>query len=138
MSEESNFVQVTPFMVVLNINTAVAFFRDLLGFTVWRMPGGDYAYVHRETVGFRLLQAGPGNQFVPGNRRFAHYIDVKDVDALYAELKPKLDLLPAGDVHGPADKNYGQRELLILAPDGNLIAFGHEIFNRMVKEEPQS
>jgi hypothetical protein len=35
-----------------------------------------------------------------------------------------LDTLPAGDVHGPADKHYGQRELLILAPDGNLIAFG--------------
>jgi hypothetical protein len=32
--------------------------------------------------------------------------------------------LPAQDVHGPADKSYGQRELLILAPDGNLIVFG--------------
>ena len=29
--------------------------------------------------------------------------------------------------HGPADKPYGQRELLVLAPDGNLIAFGHSI-----------
>jgi hypothetical protein len=27
-------------------------------------------------------------------------------------------------VHGPADKPYRQRELLVLAPDGNLIAFG--------------
>jgi catechol 2,3-dioxygenase-like lactoylglutathione lyase family enzyme len=136
MSNEHNFVQVTPFLIVPDIETAVAFFRDLLGFSVWRTPGGDYAYVHRETVGFRLLLAGSGNEFVPGNRRFAHYIDVKDVDALYAELKPKLDLLPPGDVHGPADKGYGQRELLILAPDGNLIAFGHALFSRMVKEEP--
>jgi catechol 2,3-dioxygenase-like lactoylglutathione lyase family enzyme len=138
MSEETNFVQVTPFLVVPDVEAAVAFFRDVLGFSVWRMPGANYAYVHRETVGFRLLQTGPGNEFVPGNRRFAHYIDVKDVDALYAELKPKLDTLPPGDVHGPADKGYGQRELLVLAPDGNLIAFGHEIFNKMVKEEPAS
>jgi hypothetical protein len=63
----------------------------------------------------------------PGNRRFCYYIDVRDVDALYAELKPKLDTLPAKDVHGPADKPYKQRELLVLAPDGNLIAFGHGI-----------
>jgi hypothetical protein len=136
MSDEHNFVQVTPFMVIPDLEAAVAFFRDLLNFTVWRMPDANYAYVHRETVGFRLLQAGPGNEFVPGNRRFAHYIDVKDVDALYAELKPKLDTLPPEDVHGPADKSYGQRELLILAPDGNLIAFGHAIFNKMVKREP--
>jgi hypothetical protein len=27
-------------------------------------------------------------------------------------------------VHGPADKPYGQRELLVLAPDGELIVFG--------------
>ena len=116
----------------------VAFFRDLLSFTVWTMPDANYAYVHRENVGFRLLQSSPGNEFIPGNRRFAHYIDVKDVDALYAELKPKLDMLLPGDVHGPEDKNYGQRELLILAPDGNLLAFGHAIFNKMVKEEPAS
>jgi hypothetical protein len=49
---------------------------------------------------------------------------VRDLDALYAELKPKLDTLPPLDVHGPADKSYGQRELLVLAPDGNLLAFG--------------
>jgi len=138
MSDEHNFVQVTPFMVVPDIESAVAFFRDILGFEVWRHSNTAYAYVHRETVGFRLLQSSPGNEFIPGNRRFAHYIDVKDVDALYTELKPKLDLLPKEDVHGPADKGYGQRELLILAPDGNLLAFGHAIFNKMVKEEPAS
>jgi len=63
----------------------------------------------------------------PGNGRFGCYVDVNDVDALYAEVKPKLDLLPDGDVHGPANKDYGQRELLVLAPDGNVIAFGQEI-----------
>jgi hypothetical protein len=63
----------------------------------------------------------------PGNRRYAYYIDVRDVDQLYAELKPKLDSLPKGDVYGPVNQPYGQRELLVLAPDGNLIAFGHAL-----------
>ena len=52
---------------------------------------------------------------------------MRDVDALHAELKPKLDTLPKGDVHGPADKGYGQRELIVLAPDGNLFVFGQAI-----------
>ena len=29
------------------------------------------------------------------------YIDVEDVDALAAELRPQLDTLPAGDAQGP-------------------------------------
>jgi len=121
----TNFLQVTPFLHVADLQKALDFFTDILGFTVpFRQPG--YAYVHRETVGFRLLQAEDG-ELGPGSRRFAYYIDVRDVDALYAELKPKLDTLPPGDVHGPADKNYGQRELLVLAPDGELIAFGRAI-----------
>src|SRR2546430_12234016 len=45
----------------------------------------------------------------PGNRRFAYYIDVRDVDGLYTELKPKLDTLPKGDVYGPVNQPYGQR-----------------------------
>jgi hypothetical protein len=30
-------------------------------------------------------------------------------------------------VHGPADKEYGQRELLVRAPDGQLFVFGQAI-----------
>lgn len=46
---------------------------------------------------------------------------------LYTELKPKLDTLRKTDVYGPADQLYRQRELLVLAPDGNLVAFGQAI-----------
>jgi catechol 2,3-dioxygenase-like lactoylglutathione lyase family enzyme len=122
----SNFIQITPFMHVQDMEKALAFFNDILGFeTQWRMA--NYAYVHRETAGFRILEQKGPDGAPPGNRRFAYYIDVRNVDQLYAELKPRLDTLPKGDVHGPADKSYWQRELLILAPDGNLIAFGQAI-----------
>lgn len=116
--------QVTPFMHVPDLGAALDFFTDILGFQVlFRMP--DYAYIQRETVGFRLLEAAGCP--LRGDGRFAYYIDVRDVDALYAELKPGLDRLPPGDVHGPEDKDYGQRELLVRAPDGDLIAFGMAI-----------
>jgi catechol 2,3-dioxygenase-like lactoylglutathione lyase family enzyme len=122
----SNFIQITPFMHVQDIEKALAFFNKILGFeTQLRMA--NYAYLHRETVGFRLLEEKGPDGAPPGNRRFAYYIDVRDVDQLYAELKPKLDTLPERDVYGPVNQPYGQRELLVLAPDGNLIAFGQAI-----------
>ncbi|MGZ3428140.1 MAG: bleomycin resistance protein [Polyangia bacterium] len=122
----SNFIQITPFMHVEDLERALAFFSDILGFeTKFRADG--YAYVHRETAGIRIMQNVGDDGAPPGNRRFAYYVDVRDVDALYAELKPKLDTLPADHVHGPADKPYGQRELCVLAPDGNVLAFGHAI-----------
>ncbi len=121
-----NIIQVTPFMLVPDIDEALGFMTDVLEFSLdFRVA--DYAYVSREGAGLRLLEAGPGNPFQPGTGRFAYYFDCRDVDALYAGLKPNLDALPSGSVHGPADKHYGQRELLVLAPDGNLIAFGHAL-----------
>jgi catechol 2,3-dioxygenase-like lactoylglutathione lyase family enzyme len=121
-----NFIQVTPFMHVTDLEAALAFFRDILGFEV-QVRAPDYAYVHRETAGFRLREQSGPDGAPPGNRRFCYYIDVRDVDALHAELKPRLAALPPGDVHGPVDQSYGQRELMILAPDGNLLAFGQAI-----------
>ena len=124
--EQANFVQITPFMHVPDLEEALAFFNDLLGFaTHYRQS--DYAYVEREGAGLRILANRGNDGAPPGNRRFAYYVDVRDVDALHAELKPKLDALPPGDVHGPADKPYRQRELAIVAPDGNLIVFGQPI-----------
>lgn len=122
----SNFRQITPFMHVADLEKALAFFGDILGFeTFVRMR--DYAYVEREGCAIRILESRRPSAAPPGDQRFAYYIDVNDVDALHAELKPKLDTLPEEHVHGPADKEYGQRELLVLAPDGNVIAFGQAI-----------
>ena len=125
----SNILQITPFMHVADLDGALDFFNDIVGFrTTFRQPG--YAYVERDGAGIRILESHGDEGAPPGNRRFAYYVDVRDVDALYAELKPKLDTLPTGDVHGPADKPYHQRELLVLAPDGNLLAFGQAIVAR--------
>jgi catechol 2,3-dioxygenase-like lactoylglutathione lyase family enzyme len=122
----SNVIQVTPFMHVDDLERALAFFTNILGFeTTVRMPG--YAYVKLGTAGIRILEHSGEDRPPPGDRRLAYYIDVRDVDALYAELKPKLDTLPNGDVYGPVDQSYGQRELVVLVPDGNLLAFGQMI-----------
>jgi hypothetical protein len=75
----------------------------------------------------RVLARGDAIEFPAGCGRFAYYIDVRDVDLVYEALKGKLEGLPAEDVHGPADKGYGQRELIVRAPDGQLLVFGAAI-----------
>ncbi len=113
-------------MHVPDIEAALLFFTDMLGFEVkFRM--GKYAYVERDNVAFRVFEDSPEEWEPTRFRPFAYYIDVRDVDALYAELKPKLDLLPAGEVMGPLNQGYGQRELLVRAPDGRTLAFGQAI-----------
>jgi len=88
------FIRITPFMHVEDVDRAVRFFVEVLGFKAW-IHVRDYAYVQRETAGVRILQASqaPGEEQRPGNRAFRYYIDVEDVDELYAELKPKIDAL---------------------------------------------
>lgn len=120
-----NFIRITPFMHVPDVAAAIKFFESL-GFTTY-FNFGTYAYVQRESAGVRIIHNQGSDGAPPGNRRFAYYIDVEDIAALHAELKPVLDAMPAGDVHGPEDKVYGQRELCVLAPDGNLLVFGQTI-----------
>ena len=89
----ANFRQITPFMHVADLEAALRFFRDILGFEATYRED-NYAYVEREGVAIRILEDhDPPPQ--PGDRRFAYYIDVHDVDGLYAELKPRLDYAAA-------------------------------------------
>ena len=119
---QANLLQATPFMHVRDLEATLAFFAQL-GFRVGHRES-NYAYVHREGAAVRILEEKDAPL---GARRFRYYFDCRDVDAIYGELKPWLDTLPDGHVHGPADKPYRQRELLIRAPDGDLVAFGAAI-----------
>ena len=123
----SNTLQITPFMHVRDLPGAIAFLEEILGFETSFRMGDEYAYLEREGAGLRVLARADAIVFPRKNGRFAYYIDVRDVDSVYAELREKLDTLPKGDVHGPADKEYGQRELIVRAPDGQLLVFGAAI-----------
>lgn len=122
----SNTLQITPFMHVRDLAGAIAFLEEVLGFeTFVRLPG--YAYLEREGAGLRVMEREDAVVFPADCGRFAYYIDVRDVDDVHRALKPKLDTLPEGHVHGPADKAYGQRELIVRAPDNQLLVFGAAI-----------
>jgi catechol 2,3-dioxygenase-like lactoylglutathione lyase family enzyme len=122
------WIRMTPVMHAMDVDRAVRFFVEVLGFKAW-VHRDDYAYVQREVAAVRILKASetPGEWSGPGTRAFRYYIDVEDVDEIVAELRPRLEAMWAGRVHGPVDQRYGQREFMIEGPDGDLVVFGQAI-----------
>jgi catechol 2,3-dioxygenase-like lactoylglutathione lyase family enzyme len=121
-----NTRQITPFMHVADLDAALRFLTETLGFTVPHREA-NYAYVEREGAAIRILAHDEPDEIGVPHRGFAYYIDVRDLEQVLTEIGPKLADLPAGDVHGPVDQHYGQRELMIRAPDANLLVFGQPI-----------
>lgn len=108
-----------------DLEAALRFF-DLLGFKVL-FREANYAYVDRDGAGVRVLESRPGEGgMFPPHRGFAYYVDVRDIDAIVAELKPKLETAGV-EFMGPKDQTYNQREFMVRAPDGNVFVFGQGI-----------
>ena len=127
---DPGIIQITPFFGTGPLDRAIAFYTDVLGCCAYA-PGGGYAYVSRDRFAVRLLELDAGSRNPPGCGHA--YVDVANVDALFAELAPKLAALPA-DRWGPVeDHNYGQREFWLRDPDGNLINFGQQIAGSAVE-----
>lgn len=119
-----NVQQMTPVLLVPDLSAAPDGV-DLLGFSPL-FREGSCAYVSREGSSVRVLQstAQDGEPFLP-HRAFCS-VDVRDVDAIAAEVSPRLREA-AVDVTGPTDQVYNQRELMIRSPDGNVFGFGPNI-----------
>jgi uncharacterized glyoxalase superfamily protein PhnB len=115
---------VVPILRVANIEKAVGFYCSVLGFRKEFQysngpRGPDYAGLSID--GHPLhLSTFPGD----GPGRAATYFYVDDVDALYAAFreagleKPVLE---------PTNQTWGQRELYVRDPDGNVLRFGSAI-----------
>ncbi len=123
---ERNILQVTPVMNVMDVGEAVAFFVELLGFRAL-VHAERYAYVERDGAGVRIQWHDVPKEIGTPHGGFAYYFDMRDLDALHAERAPRLAALPPGHVYGPVDQGYAQRELMIRAPDGNLVVFGQSL-----------
>ncbi len=118
--------QITPFVLCLDLQAQIGFYRDTLGF-VLGFEADNYAFMRRDAVAVRLLECPPRNDGAPLGHDQSFYIDVVDVDGLYRSLKPQLDMLPPDRVRAPFDQPYGQREFHVLDEDGALVFFGEAI-----------
>lgn len=115
--------QITPFLHVPDLEEALAFFCDVLGFeATYRQP--QYAYITLEGCGLRMLEE-PARKLLPdGRARVTVYVDVADIDALHRRLTPALAALPPDRVEPLMDKPYRQREFQVRMPDGDWLTFG--------------
>lgn len=125
-----------PALPVGDTATAVAFYRDRLGFTPIHVADGfavlqrDDAQVHlwhagdRSWAGREDLRARPvhsgAESFIAGTASCR--IETEDVDGLYAELAA-ADVLHPVSRDGVSETDFGTREFSALDADGNLIGF---------------
>jgi catechol 2,3-dioxygenase-like lactoylglutathione lyase family enzyme len=120
----SNVIHVAPFVHVDNLDRALAFFTDIRGSeTPFRVA--DHAYVQRE--GFRILQQTGDDGAPPaiGDLRTTSMF-ATSISSMQNSGRSLICCLKAMFTCR-LTKSYGQRELLVLAPDGNLLAFGQAI-----------
>ena len=125
----TNFIQITPFLNARDMDGAVRFFVEILGFQA-HVHSADFSYVQRETAAVRIMKASPDTpeeKYEVGSRTFLMYIDVRDVAAVVAEVRPKLLAAGMSGGQGPKDQTWGQREFWVPVPEGGLILFGQKI-----------
>jgi len=113
---------------VKDIDATVIFYAEVLGFER-RMISDDKTFaivVHGEaaihftkTTDEKTLRATANNISI--------YLWVQQIDKLYEQLKPKLDLLPKNRIRAPFDQPYGMREFHVKDPDGCLLLFGENV-----------
>ncbi len=118
--------QITPFVLCANKQASIDFFERVLGFAC-TFSSDNYALLRRDNVAIRLLEVLADRELHDRRSQQHVYIDVDDVDELYAEMKSELDKLAPGRVRAPFDTEYGQREFHVIDLDALLISFGQPI-----------
>ena len=121
--------KLTPNLVVSNVERSIAFYRDLLGFTLTATVPEASPFV------FAIVQSGAVEVFLNAPEpAFAEYpafkdraiggtltlyVEVHGIRSLYDTLRSRVPIVTAIE-----KKFYGVTEFVIQDPDGYLITFG--------------
>jgi catechol 2,3-dioxygenase-like lactoylglutathione lyase family enzyme len=122
------FSSLTPNLIVSDVGRSLAFYRDVLGFTVGSTVPDQAPYV------FAIVEAGPVRVFLnapepaiaeypalggrPIGGTLTLFFDVTDVRGAYESLKDRVKVVM------PLEKKwYGVTEFAFEDPDGYLITF---------------
>jgi uncharacterized glyoxalase superfamily protein PhnB len=129
MQSDKQFLGIAPYFFVRDINKAVAYYRDVLGFKVEKIWGEPpcFAMPSRDGLIVMLSEQCDESRIRPNGADgefWDAYIWVKDADKLFAEFKSK----GATVVYEPVDREfYGNREFAVKDLDGYVLAFAHDI-----------
>ena len=118
----------TPNLIVADVSRSIAFYRDVLGFTLEQtVPDTEpfvFAIVKSGGVQIYLNAPGPAVEEYPALKgrpiggTLTLFINVEDARASYEELKDRVQVVLPLET-----KWYGLTEFAFLDPDGYVITF---------------
>jgi uncharacterized glyoxalase superfamily protein PhnB len=120
--------KLTPNLIVSNVERSVAFYRDVLGFTVAQtVPDASplvFAVVQSGAVEIFLNAPEPAYAEYPALKdrpiggTLTLFVDVTEIAGLHASLKDRVTIVM------PLEKKwYGVTEFAIVDPDGYVVTF---------------
>jgi catechol 2,3-dioxygenase-like lactoylglutathione lyase family enzyme len=115
-SNPAQFIQGAPVLHVQDVQAAVAYYRDVLGF-ISDFGDDDYGVAWRDNSAIHFIR---GDRSPSGVHLFQW---VRDVDACYDEVKAR----GAEITVEPEDRPYGVRDFNVRDPNGVTIIFGQNI-----------
>jgi catechol 2,3-dioxygenase-like lactoylglutathione lyase family enzyme len=114
------FDKAIPILDVRNIETALRFYVEKLGFQVAFQYADNYAGVRRDQVYFEMQWQAEDHFLWRTAGRLRVRVVVNDPDALFEEYKAKGVLRSGAEVR---DTEWGTREFAFRDPDGNGLVF---------------
>ena len=127
-----------PLLEVLDVDASIAFYTDVLGFSVIASMDDDaqpgrkvWASLEKDEVSLMVNEMHThDDEDEDHGHDHAHepaltgslYFTVDDVDAFALDLGGKVQI-----EFGPIDQHYGMRDLALVDPDGYFLVFGTPI-----------
>jgi catechol 2,3-dioxygenase-like lactoylglutathione lyase family enzyme len=108
----------TPVFRVTDLDAALKFYRDVLGFEV-DFQYEDYAGLSLDHAGLHLTRAVSGKPSGAG----AAYVFCEEIDEYFGTIRAR----GATPEREPADQIYAMRDFSLCDPDGNRLTFGCSI-----------
>lgn len=128
----TRFQSVTPNLLVRDIETSTAFYRDVLGFHVKQTvpDAAPFVFVWLERDGVPVFLNDPkavahdlpDAATRPSGGTATMFFVISGVDAYHAVVAPKAKVVMALKT-----QFYGMREFAITDPDGHLITFAERV-----------
>jgi catechol 2,3-dioxygenase-like lactoylglutathione lyase family enzyme len=114
----------SPVVAVSDVAESTRFYTETLGFEqVIGNPDHGYALFKRGEAMIAIVNAADEQALLATRTNVSAQIWVESIDALWSELKDKLEALPEGRVRAPFNQSYGTREMHVKCPDGFLMLF---------------
>ena len=140
-----HFNKLIPELSVQNLERALKFYRDVLGFHLeYARPKNKFAFISLEDVQIMLEEDNghwlTGNLEYPRVRGVNFQMEVECLDRIMASLKASgVELFRPMQEHWRKvdDMEYGEREILVQDPDGYLLRFSQSLGSRPFDFESQ-